>query len=223
MMHGCSDDIRGCGAHPHTRVSPAGCLLRYFRQDWSCRLTVGLYSLGQGFVCRQHTIAILDQSLRWQAQYSLHRPAFPAAGPVRTTTGSLRDILSRPAKAGFLGDMLASRAARHLSRVGSSASTVRIQCVGSQIESADDVCFGFAAPMQWVRLGWSSVDVCFVRRGKGTVCFMCCQASHLCCISANFECSTCCCGMQAPMSRFEQDVFINDRYAAMEDRLAVQL
>ena len=29
--------------------------------------------------------------------------------------------------------------------------------------------------------------------------------------------------MQAPMSRFEQDVYINDRYAAMEDRLSVKL
>ncbi len=28
--------------------------------------------------------------------------------------------------------------------------------------------------------------------------------------------------MQAPMSRFEQDTFINDRYASMEDRLSVK-
>ena len=27
--------------------------------------------------------------------------------------------------------------------------------------------------------------------------------------------------MQAPMSRFEQDTYVNDRYAAMEERLTV--
>lgn len=29
--------------------------------------------------------------------------------------------------------------------------------------------------------------------------------------------------MQAPLSRFEEDQFVNDRYAAIEERLAVRL
>ncbi len=65
--------------------------------------------------------------------------------------------------------MLASKAARHLSRVCHLVLHIVTADVGYRIEHADELfALDFAAPMQWLRSGWPSLDVSFGRGGKGT-------------------------------------------------------